>query len=132
MSRTSVFGPNSLYSFTRFGSLNRQGSNAARGNTGEPTNKRLKDLFRLENQKHIRRDNNRDRRYQFCVRCGITTMTVNFDQVPSARIGLWGRCVDDRDYTHHSFADLSAAEYRKLREWPTLKRLSWWRYGQRQ
>lgn len=121
MSRSAVFGPNSLYSFTKFGSLNRHGT--------PPVSRRLKDLFRLENQKHMRNDATRERRYAFCVRCGITTVTVNFDAVPSARIGLWGRCANDSDYTHHSFTEISPTEYKKLREWPVEKRLHWWRYA---
>lgn len=139
MSRSTVFGPNSLFSFTKFGSFPVQHQRmvaakesslygtSASTNSG---NKRLKDLFRLENQKHIRKDATRERQYRFCVQCGTTTMTVNFSQVPSARLGLWGRCVDNKDYTHHRFADISAEEYRKLREWPAAKRLNWWRYGE--
>lgn len=124
MSRSTIFGPGSLYSFTKFGGLQRSA-----GLTGSTAaNKRLKDLFRLENQKHIRKDELRERKYQFCTRCGITSVTINFNEVPSARIGLWGRCVDEKDYTHHRFAELSQAEYKKLREWPVNKRLDWWRY----
>ncbi|EPY38775.1 hypothetical protein AGDE_05154 [Angomonas deanei] len=88
----------------------------------------MKDVFRLENQKHIKKDVARDRRYRLCTKCGITTVVINFDQVPSARVGLWGRCVNDSDYTHHRFADVSQREYEQLREWPTEKRLNWWRY----
>ncbi|CAG9575045.1 conserved hypothetical protein [Leishmania major strain Friedlin] len=120
MSRTNVFGPNSLYSFTKFGALNRS--------NGVVLSKRMKDTFRLENQKHMRKDFDRERRYRLCQRCGITSVTVNFDQVPSARVGLWGRCVDGKDYTHHRFVELSQREYEQLRDWPIEKRLNWWRY----
>lgn len=139
MSRVSAFGPNSLFSFTRFGSfpvqhqrlVSERESRIYGASTGSSSgNKRLKDLFRLENQKHIRNDLTRERRYSFCVKCGTTTMTVNFNHVPSARLGLWGRCVDGLDYTHHRFAQISPEEYRKLREWPASKRLNWWRYGE--
>lgn len=120
MSRASVFGPNSLYSFTRFGSLHR--------NSGAVMDQRTKDLFRLENQKHMRKDFQRERWYQLCTKCGITTVTVNFEAVPSARIGLWGRCVGDTDYTHHRFVDLSQREYEHIRDAPIEKRLHWWRF----
>lgn len=139
MSRASVLGPNSLFSFTKFGSfpIQKQRLAAARESSlygpsagMSSGNRRLKELFRLENQKHIRNDLTRERRYRFCVQCGTTTVTVNFNNVPSARVGLWGRCVDNKDYTHHRFADLSQEEYMKLRDWPTEKRLNWWRYGE--
>lgn len=120
MSRVNAIGPNSLYSFTKFGTFQR-------GN-GTVLSKRMKDAFRLENQKYMLRDANRERRYRFCTRCGITSVTVNFDQVPSARIGLWGRCADERDYTHHHLVELSQQEYEKVREWPIDKRLNWWRF----
>lgn len=120
MSRSTVFGPGSLYSFTKFGALNRSSA---------PTlDKRTKDLCRLESQKYMRKDSTRERRYRLCTRCGATTVTVNFDQVPSARIGLWGRCVDDKDYTHHRFVDLSAREHAIIRDWAPEKRMHWWRY----
>lgn len=120
MSRASVFGPNSLYSFTKFGSLNR--------NNCPVMSKRMKDAFRLENQRYMLRDTERERRYRLCTKCGITTVTVNFDKVPSARVGLWGRCVNDRDYTHHRFAELSRREYEHIRDWNIDKRLNWWRF----
>eukprot|EP00796_Vickermania_ingenoplastis_P003744 gene3744-2640_t len=110
MSRANAFGPNSLYSFTRFGSFpKRDGIAPCRSN-----------------QRHMLKDTARERRYAMCTRCGITTMTVNFDQVPSVRIGLWGRCADDKDYTHHRFVDLAPGEYRRLREMTVKKRLDWW------
>nr|CCC94656.1 conserved hypothetical protein [Trypanosoma congolense IL3000] len=121
MSRSTVFGPGSMYSFTKFGSFSRA--------PVSDMNKRMKDVFRLENQKHIRNDLDRERRYRFCTRCGITTVTINFNVVPSARIGLWGRCADDKDYTHHRTVDLSQREYELLRELPVKERLHWWRYG---
>ncbi|CCW70857.1 unnamed protein product [Phytomonas sp. Hart1] len=120
MSRSNVFGPNSLYSFTKFGAIPRSHAFEA--------NKRTRDLFRLESQRHMQRDFNRERRYRFCVRCGITTVMVNFDCVPSARIGLWGRCVNDSDYTHHRFAQLTQREHARLTEWPVERRLNWWLY----
>ncbi|CCW63447.1 unnamed protein product [Phytomonas sp. EM1] len=120
MSRSNVFGANSLFSFTKFGAIPR--------NTAFEANKRTRYLFSLENQKHIQRDHQRERRYRFCVQCGIITVTVNFDRVPSARIGLWGRCVDDRDYTHHRFVELTQREHARLKEWPVERRLNWWRY----
>lgn len=120
MSRASVFGPGSQFSFTRFGAINRA--------DGPELTKRTKDLFRLENQKHMLNDVLRERRYRLCTRCGITTVTVNFDRVPSARIGLWGRCAGDRDYTHHRFVELSQREYQHIRDWPVPKRLSWWQW----
>ncbi|CBH16915.1 uncharacterized protein TEOVI_000609900 [Trypanosoma equiperdum] len=121
MSRSTVFGPGSLYSFTKFGSFNRSPTNCT-------LNKRMKDIFRLENQKHIRNDFDRERRYRMCTKCGITTVTINFNNVPSARVGLWGRCADDKDYTHHRMVDITQREYEVLRESPVEKRLNWWRY----
>ncbi|EAN98690.1 hypothetical protein TcYC6_0075370 [Trypanosoma cruzi] len=123
MSRSNVFGPGSQFSFTKFGALNR-----ATTATNFALNKRVKDIFRLENQKHIRNDLDRERRYRFCTKCGITSVTINFNAVPSARIGLWGRCVDDRDYTHHKLVELSQREYEQLRELPVKERIHWWRY----
>ncbi|KAH9586528.1 hypothetical protein LSM04_007696 [Trypanosoma melophagium] len=121
MSRSTVFGPGSQFSFTKFGALRRTNSNVV-------LNRRVKDIFRLENQKHIRSDVDRERRYRFCTKCGITTVTINFSAVPSARIGLWGRCVNDKDYTHHNFVELSRREYEQLRDSPVEKRVHWWRY----
>jgi hypothetical protein len=118
MSRSGVIGPGSLTSFTRHGVLNR--------NVTAPH--RLKALFRLENQKHVRNDSQRERRYLFCPKCNTTTVTINFDQMPSARIGLWGRCVDGRDYTHHKFVGVSQADYMTLREMAPEERGSWWRF----
>ncbi|KEG12579.1 hypothetical protein DQ04_01601040 [Trypanosoma grayi] len=121
MSRSTVFGPGSQFSFTKFGTL-------ARNRTDVTLNRRMKDAFRLENQKHIRNDVDRERRYRFCTKCGITSVTINFNTVPSARIGLWGRCVNDKDYTHHNLMELSQREYEQLREWPVERRVHWWRY----
>ncbi|RNF02997.1 hypothetical protein TraAM80_06047 [Trypanosoma rangeli] len=125
MSRSNVFGPGSQFSFTKFGALNRSPSNIV-------LNKRVKDVFRLENQRHIRNDMDRERRYRFCTKCGITSVTVNFNVVPSARIGLWGRCVDDKDYTHHNLVELSEREHKELRELPVRERIHWWRYERNQ
>ncbi|RNF21161.1 uncharacterized protein Tco025E_03604 [Trypanosoma conorhini] len=121
MSRSNVFGPGSQFSFTKFGALNRNPTNVV-------LNRRVKDVFRLENQKHIRSDVDRERRYRLCTKCGITSVTVNFNVVPSARIGLWGRCVDDKDYTHHNLVELSQREYEELRELPVNERIHRWRY----
>ncbi|ESL07646.1 hypothetical protein TRSC58_04661 [Trypanosoma rangeli SC58] len=125
MSRSNAFGPGSQFSFTKFGALNRSPSNVV-------LNKRVKDVFRLENQRHIRNDVDRERRYRFCTKCGITSVTVNFNVVPSARIGLWGRCVDDKDYTHHNLVELSQREHKELRELPVKERIHWWRYERNQ
>ena len=118
MSRSGVLGPGSVNSLTRHGVLNRT----------QVAAKRLKDLFRLESQKHVRNDVDRERRYLFCPKCNTTTVTINFDKMPSARVGLWGRCVDDKDYTHHTFHAVSQSEYMRMRDMSAEERGSYWRF----
>lgn len=119
MSRATVFGPGSTNSFTKFGSLMKP---------SDPIPQRLRDLARLESQKHVKRDLLRERRYGFCKKCGNTSVLVGFDSTPSARIGLWGRCRDDKDYTHHDFMSVSQAEYERLRDMPVDRRLNYWAF----
>ncbi|CUG87547.1 Hypothetical protein, putative [Bodo saltans] len=119
MSRASVFGPGSTYSLTKLGKLNLN---------GEVISKRLRDASRIENNAKIAANTTRDRKYNLCTKCGTTTVTIGFDQTPSARLGLWGRCVDDKDYTHHKYVVLSKGEYEALRDLPLDERLSRWRF----
>ena len=121
MSRAKVFGPNSTFSFTKLGQLDRD-------RAADSISKRTKDLIRLESQRFVQKDSTRERRYNFCTKCGITTVTIGFDKTPSARIGLWGRCVDNKDYTHHRMTHVSQGEYQRLRDMPVQERLSFWRY----
>lgn len=177
MSRSSIIGPGSLYSFSKLGQLpipptvaerlpqsrfqyspnnphnsatshlpnidpailetaaneaSQSSSSTSVSRTNRSRNyavsQRLKNAFRLESQDHMLKDYQREREYKFCLKCGSTTVTVNFENVPSARVGLWGRCDEGKDYTHHKFVTLTSAEYQKMREWPLDRRLSYWRF----
>jgi hypothetical protein len=112
MSRANVTGAFSNYSLTKFGRFK-----------DAPANKAMKAACRLESQSYMKRDSSRLRQYALCQKCGNTTVMVNFDQVPSARVGLWGRCVDDKDYTHHKYYPITQREYEQLRELPPTDRI---------
>jgi hypothetical protein len=119
MSRAKVFGAGSTFSLTKFGEI---------VPPSVPVPKRMKDMARLEAQKSIMAESVRRRRYNFCTQCGSTTLSIGFDETPSARIGLWGRCVGNKDYTHHRFVSVAKGEYDRLREMTTEERLNHWRY----
>lgn len=121
MSRAKVFGPGSVGSMTKWGQLPTR-------STVKPVPQRLKDMARIHAQKLIASDTTREWRYAFCRECGVTTVLVGFDETPSARIGLWSRCKDDRDYTHHKMVTIARAEYDKLKEWPVERRLTYWAF----
>lgn len=118
MSRAKQFGPIFEKSLTRFGHLDLK-------SRASPA---MKESFRLENQSHMRKDVERQRLYSLCKLCGTTTVLVNFDKVPSARIGLWGRCKGDKDYTHHRYVSVSQSEYEGLKEKSPPERLNWLHY----
>jgi hypothetical protein len=118
MSRSTVFGPGSTFSLTKYGKLKAP---------VEPIPRRLRDACRIENNAKIAANTTRERRYSLCSKCGTTTVTIGFDQTPSARLGLWGRCTEAKDYTHHKFVALSKGEYDVLRDLPVDERLSRWR-----
>jgi hypothetical protein len=119
MSRSTVFGPGSTFSLTKYGKLKMP---------VEPIPRRMRDASRIENNAKIAANTARERRYSLCSKCGTTTVTIGFDQTPSARLGLWGRCTEAKDYTHHKFVALSKGEYDVLRDLPVDERLSRWRF----
>lgn len=81
---------------------------------------------RLESQKHIKSDTERPRKYTLCTRCGVANLMINFEAVPSARFGMYGTCVDGKDYTHHKFTVIGADVYRRLQDMPRERRVQWW------
>ncbi len=115
-----IGGPGSAQSLSRFGPMA----------DPQPTPDYLKRKFRLSLQKHMQKDS-REKRYAFCSRCGLTTMTVNFDRVPSARLGLFGKCKDGRDFTHHKFTTLKESEYRALQSVKMEDRATWLNFDSR-
>lgn len=86
----------------------------------------IKERIRLENQKFMTSDNTRERRYALCKRCGRLNLTVNFDQLPSARIGLHGTCVDDKDFTHHRMVEVTSEDYKTMTQMDLKKRLTFY------
>lgn len=119
MSRSTIFGPGSTSSLTRLGQI---------AVPRDTIPKRLRDAARLENNKLVSAEQMRTRRYKFCTKCGSTTVLIGFDTTPSARVGLWGKCVDNKDYTHHKYVELAKGEYEVLRDLPIDERLNRWRF----
>ncbi len=90
--------------------------------------KHLKDRFRLEKQKHIKEEDAetaRTRQYTVCTKCGVSSVVINFDAVPSARIGMYGTCVDGKDYTHHKFRVIPKFDYERMQDMSKKERLQW-------
>ncbi len=88
--------------------------------------------IKLENQKHIRKEmremspsEQRKRQFVICQKCGVLNMVINFDKIPSARVGMFGLCTDGADFTHHKFAVISGDQYRMLQEKDIRDRLDW-------
>lgn len=54
----------------------------------------------------------------------MTTVVMGFEQTPSARLGLFGRCVDGKDYTHHHFVHLTKDQYESCIDVPRDERLT--------
>jgi hypothetical protein len=81
--------------------------------------------FRLERQAHAGPTDARPHKYLLCTKCGVASVTVNFDAVPSARIGMFGVCEGGKDYTHHKFVTTSAAEYARLQAMTPAERVRW-------
>jgi hypothetical protein len=118
------------------GSLNVASTVHVNPNAAPTTPAWLKDKFRLERQRHMQREAAlaasstsataavRTRRYVLCKRCGAASVLVNFDQVPSARVGMFGRCANEGDYTHHRFSTITAEEYQRLQSVPRAERVS--------
>lgn len=97
-----------------------------------PAPRELINKFRLENQKHIKKEDatlapseRRQRQHMLCQKCGTMKLTINFDKAPSARIGMFGVCVGGTDYTHHRFHVLTSDQYRLLGPLPPNERLKW-------
>lgn len=123
----AVGGPGGAFSMTRDVTLAAEGEEPS---TRTRTPVALKQLFRLDAQKRADGDR-RTRAYYICKECGRTTQTVNFDAMPSSTIGLYGTCRDGRDYTHHKFKAVAAAQYERLNEEEDPEaRLTMWRYGE--
>ena len=120
LDRASVCGPGWDLSMTRFGKITQPG-------TAGP-----KERFRLEAQKHMRNDTTRTRQYALCKKCGSMHVVVNFDVIPSARIGLWGKCVGGRDYTHHEFVAVSQSQYVRMQQMMPAQRITWFLFDQQQ
>lgn len=113
--RDEVVGPGGLGSLTRFGKLH----------VNHAVPEHMRRVARLENQSRMKQDT-RERRYAICTKCGVTTLTVNFDKMPSARLGIFGECADGQDYTHHRWSPLTGEEYKSLATVPFDKRVDWY------
>ena len=85
-----------------------------------------KERLRLANQKHIQQDTSREKVYTFCKKCGNTRMTVNFNNLPSARIGLWTKCRNGMDYRHHVWVQILREDYIKMKEMELKERLNYY------
>ena len=90
-----------------------------------PSNSLRKSKWRLDEQPHMRGDT-RERKHALCRLCGSLTVTVNFSNVPSARLGMWGRCKDGKDFTHHRFVVIAEDHYKALRDRNVAERVRWW------
>uniref|UniRef100_A0A7S4KHF5 Uncharacterized protein n=1 Tax=Paramoeba aestuarina TaxID=180227 RepID=A0A7S4KHF5_9EUKA len=101
------------FSLTKFGKFARY--------TATPSEK---EYMRMSNQKYIIEDTKRQKMYTLCRKCGNIRMTVNLDKVPSARIGLWGTCVNGLDYRHHSWVQIRSHEYQELKNLELRERLN--------
>jgi hypothetical protein len=84
----------------------------------------IKDRFRLAG-KSVFKNDTRQRNYAMCNVCGKTHTVVNFEAVPSARIGLFGRCKGDKDYTHHKFTFITQTQYDKMQAMEVEQRVTW-------
>lgn len=95
--------------------------------------KHLKDRFRLEKQKHIKEEDaeaaskncTRPRQYTVCTKCGVSSVVINFDAVPSARLGMYGTCEGGKDYTHHKFRVVSKEDYERMQSMAMRERIQW-------
>ena len=67
----------------------------------------------------------RKKQHSLCSKCGSLMCTAGFDNTPSAAIGMWSRCVDNTDFTHHKFVALGEADYTRLRPLSAAERISW-------
>jgi hypothetical protein len=83
--------------------------------------KREKDIMRLRTKQHLK---GVAMEFHLCKKCGMTTTTAGFSRTPSARLGMFGRCAADLDYTHHHFVPLTADEHSKLEDIPREQRVS--------
>ena len=83
-----------------------------------------KEYMRMSNQKYIKEDGKRQKIFSLCRKCGNIRFTVNLDKVPSARIGLWGTCVNGLDYRHHSWISIREVEYQSLKNLDLRERLN--------
>ena len=89
----------------------------------------LKERFRLEKQKHVRDEEKagtpRPRQYTMCSKCGLSTIVINFDAVPTARIGMFGTCKNGTDYTHHKFSVVTKEDYDMMKSMTKEERVQW-------
>lgn len=108
--RAKFVGPHSQFSLTKHGELVNPRQNQQ--------SKYERDMSRLTLQKFVINDPERQREamYHICRKCGLTTVVFGFERTPSARLGLFGRCRDDLDYTHHAFRRISKSQYEELRD----------------
>ena len=112
-SRLGASSTGGLFSVTRFGKLAQHSATSSE-----------KEYMRLSSQRYIRQDKEREKVYSMCRKCGNTRMTVNWDRIPSARIGLWGTCVNGLDYRHHAWIPIKESEYQSLKPLERRDRLN--------
>ena len=88
----SLGGPGSQFSVSRFGHV--------RDPSKFQQSKSDRDALRLYNQRFIAKDPSMcaDAKHAICRKCGVTTVVMGFEQTPSARLGLFGRCVEGIDF----------------------------------
>ena len=65
------------------------------------------------------------RQHALCRKCGCLTTTLNFDRVPSSRIGAWSRCRDNTSFVHHQFIGITVADHRQMQCMSAADRLDW-------
>ena len=80
--------------------------------------------MRLSSQEFIVSDKDRTKKYSLCRKCGMTRMTVNWDVVPSARVGLYGECRNGLDYRHHNWIDIRGSDFQALKNMDCRDRLN--------
>ena len=114
-SRLGNSSSGSQFSLTKFGKLYLPGT----------VPREDKERLRLGNQQYIRDDVTRERLYTFCKKCGNTRMTINFNLLPSARIGLWAKCRNGLDYRHHLWVKILEEDYQRMKDMNLGERLNY-------
>jgi len=81
-----------------------------------------KSNWRLVNQKGYSASS-REKSFLFCKRCAVLRAMVNYEALPSARLGIMGKCKGG-DYRSHRWVKLSEAEYHQIKALPVDERQS--------